>query len=219
MKSVDGNRANDAIATYSSRGPTVGDHVLKPDLVAPGNKVISLDVNQSALDLAYNGTNQIPLSIYKSATGNNTLNSDRYFVLSGTSMAAPVVSGAAALLLQADPTLTPDTIKARLMVSATKLTAPNGTPDIATYGAGYVNIPSALDSKIVSTQPSTRSGERTPFGGPTSTTRQSSGTINGRNLASSDSLMPGCCLKVSSLGRDHLDIIPVFSRPRKRIPK
>src|SRR5258708_40027182 len=131
MKSVDGNHANDAIATYSSRGPTVSDHVLKPDLVAPGNKVISLDVNQSSLDVAYNGSNQIPLSAYRDTNGSAVQSSDRYFVLSGTSMAAPVVSGAAALLLQADPTLSPDTIKARLMVSATKLTRPDGTPDIA----------------------------------------------------------------------------------------
>src|SRR5262249_15352551 len=42
MKSVDGSRANDTIATYSSRGPTLGDLTLKPDVVAPGNQVISL---------------------------------------------------------------------------------------------------------------------------------------------------------------------------------
>ena len=36
------NRANDAIASYSSKGPTLIDHIVKPDLVAPGNKVVSL---------------------------------------------------------------------------------------------------------------------------------------------------------------------------------
>src|SRR5207244_676210 len=38
MKSVDGSRAHDTIATYSSRGPSVGDHIMKPDLVAAGNQ-------------------------------------------------------------------------------------------------------------------------------------------------------------------------------------
>ena len=61
-------------------------------------------------------------------------------------MAAPVVAGAAALLLQADPTLTPDTVKARLMLSADKWADPDGTGDALTYGAGYLNIPAALAS-------------------------------------------------------------------------
>src|SRR5207302_355759 len=46
--------------------------------------------------------------------------SPSYFRLSGTSMATPVVSGAAALLLQKDPSLTPDQVKARLMKTAWK---------------------------------------------------------------------------------------------------
>ena len=43
-----------------------------------------------------------------------------YFQLSGTSMATPVVSGAVALMLQKDPSLTPDTVKARIMKTASK---------------------------------------------------------------------------------------------------
>ena len=51
MKSMDGNpRARSQIATYSSRGPSRLDLVLKPDLVAPGNRVISLNTNNSYLD-------------------------------------------------------------------------------------------------------------------------------------------------------------------------
>ena len=68
-------------------------------------------------------------------------------------MATPVVSGAAALLLQANPNLTPDTIKARLMFSADKWAQPNGTGDPCTYGAGYLNIPAALQCTAVPTQP------------------------------------------------------------------
>ena len=67
-------------------------------------------------------------------------------------MAAPVVSGAAALMLEKDPSLTPDTIKARLMVSADKWTDPAGNADPLTYGAGYLNIPNALASTMTPTQ-------------------------------------------------------------------
>src|SRR5207247_9578396 len=65
-----------------------------------------------------------------------------YFVLSGTSMAAPVVAGAAALMLQKDPTLTPDDLKGRLMKSALKLPAYN----LLQVGAGYLDVQAALDS-------------------------------------------------------------------------
>src|SRR5205814_1359091 len=74
--------------------------------------------------------------------------SKQYFRLSGTSMAAPVVAGAAALLLQADPTLTPDTVKARLMLTADKRLGPDGVAEPCTYGAGYLNIPAALNSTV-----------------------------------------------------------------------
>ena len=35
-------RSDDVVATYSSRGPTRFDHLIKPDLVAPGNKIVGL---------------------------------------------------------------------------------------------------------------------------------------------------------------------------------
>jgi len=148
-KNYDGNRADDRIATYSSRGPTRLDFILKPDIVAPGNKVISL--NASAGDFLatnYPG-NDIPWQSYCYA--NKTGESTRYFSLSGTSMAAPVVAGAAALLLQANSSLTPDVLKARLMFSADKWGFPNGTADACTFGAGYLNIPAALNCAVTPT--------------------------------------------------------------------
>ena len=63
-KSTDGNRSNDKIATYSSRGPSRLDLVMKPDIIAPGNKVISLDVQGSTLDNYAGGANDIPYSCY-----------------------------------------------------------------------------------------------------------------------------------------------------------
>ena len=67
-------------------------------------------------------------------------------------MAAPVVSGAAALLLEKDPSLTPDTIKARLMLGADKWADPQGVANPCIYGAGYLNIPAAIVNVSVPTQ-------------------------------------------------------------------
>jgi len=142
-----GGRATDKIATYSGRGPSRFDFVLKPDLVAPGNKVISLEAKDSFLESAYKQWNQIRLAEYSDERDPNKT-SEAYFVLSGTSMAAPVVSGAAAVLLQKYPTLSPDTVKARLMLSADKWGFPNGDSDPCTFGAGYLNIPNALLSTV-----------------------------------------------------------------------
>jgi serine protease AprX len=151
MKSTGGGRAFDQIATYSSRGPTRLDFVLKPDLVAPGNRVISLAPGSGYLQATYGATNTVKASEY--AIGGSTKDSTRYFRLSGTSMAAPVVSGAVALLLQADPSLSPDTVKARLMATADKWAGPDGQFDACTFGAGYLNIPAALRSTLVATRP------------------------------------------------------------------
>jgi|GEM_PF-481552 len=146
-----GEKSYDRIATYSGRGPSRLDMVLKPDVVAPGNRVISLEASKDYLSTHYNVTNQISLSSYLHTE--SVAPSDTYFSLSGTSMASPVVAGAAALLLQADPTLTPDTVKARLMLSADKWAAPDGSADPLTYGAGYLDIPAALASTATATLP------------------------------------------------------------------
>src|SRR5439155_16047986 len=88
--------------------------------------------------------------------------SSRYFVLSGTSMATAMVSGAAALLLQKDPHLTPDQVKARLMKTASKQFPPfsiatdpvtgvsyQSQYDIFTIGAGYLDVYAALTNSDV----------------------------------------------------------------------
>src|SRR6266849_524356 len=149
------SRADDLIATYSSKGPTMLDHVVKPDLVAPGNLLISSLASTSATLYGSFPGNLVPISDY-TATGNNNFSSP-YYRLSGTSIAAPMVSGAVALLLQQNPLLTPDQVKARLMLTAYKAfpqTSSYTDPstgitytdqyDIFTVGAGYLDIASAL---------------------------------------------------------------------------
>jgi serine protease AprX len=117
-------RTDDSLASYSSRGPTYIDHLAKPDIVAagsgligpknPGNKLI---MDFPSLDIEGN-----------------------YMKLSGTSMAAPVVAGAVALLLEKKPALTPNAVKAILMYTAEK----RSQNTVMEVGAGYLNVSGAL---------------------------------------------------------------------------
>src|SRR6202043_1321200 len=85
--------------------------------------------------------------------------SGAYFKLSGTSMATPVVAGAAALLIQQNPSLTPDQVKARLMKTAQKalpsylkaldritMASFNLQSDVFAIGAGYLDIQAAISN-------------------------------------------------------------------------
>lgn len=135
---MSGARGDDLVATYSSRGPTFLDHVVKPDVLAPGNRTISLRATGSPLDTRYPGL-RVKMGEYNSDPNKATLDSS-YFRLSGTSMSAAVVSGMAALLLQDDLTLSPDTVKMRLMKSAEK----RPDLDIFTQGAGFVDLLAAI---------------------------------------------------------------------------
>jgi serine protease AprX len=151
---------DDLIASYSSKGPTYIDLTVKPDVVAPGNLVDSLLAPGSTLQKQYPSNVVAPSQYTTTAIPGGPL----YFTLSGTSMATPVVSGAVALMLQENPSLTPDTIKARLMKTASKsfpLTSTATDPatgakytdsyDIFTIGAGYLNLAGALqDTDTVS---------------------------------------------------------------------
>jgi hypothetical protein len=85
-------RTDDVMGTFSSRGPSRGDLVMKPDVVAPGNRIVS------ALAPGCKLATMFPERV---------VGSDR-LELSGTSMAAAVVSGAAALAIQRKPVTGPD---------------------------------------------------------------------------------------------------------------
>ena len=116
------------MATYSSRGPTVFDGVLKPELVAPGNRIVSA----AAADV-------LPRAEYpeRMVAGHGAT---RYMELSGTSMAAAVVSGAAALLLEAHPELTPAQVK--LTLQFTQFAGAGA--GLIEAGAGSLNVAAAV---------------------------------------------------------------------------
>lgn len=136
------SRADDVVATYSSRGPTRGytinslgrrvyDNLIKPDLVAPGNKIIGAQAYGADL-----------VEQHPELDANRYETNSRHYVmyLSGSSVAAPVVSGAAALLLEANPSLTPNLVKAILTYSAQPLAGFN----MLEQGAGALNIEGAV---------------------------------------------------------------------------
>lgn len=111
---------------FSARGPTAHG-VAKPDVVAPGAHVLSLRAPRSTLERAF--PTQDTTSPYR--TG------------SGTSMAAAVVSGAAALALQVHPAMTPDQLKHALRAGS----RPVASGDASVVGAGLIDAyATALES-------------------------------------------------------------------------
>jgi len=117
-------RTDDSVASYSSRGPTFIDNFVKPDITAPGSNVVS--VLSPNCTLVRNNP-----QLYVDSS---------YMTLSGTSMAAAVVSGVATLILDENPGLTPNAVKAILMYTAEKRA--EGYLDT---GAGYINAVGAVN--------------------------------------------------------------------------
>jgi hypothetical protein len=108
----------DNLVYFSSRGPVAQTNNIKPDIIAPGDKIFSTYINSS------------------------------YTFFSGTSFSAPIISGVAALLLEAFPGSSPHEIKARMMNTARDLSENN---QIMAVGAGFVQPLAALTSGTVVT--------------------------------------------------------------------
>jgi serine protease AprX len=98
--------ADDEPTTWSSRG-TTQDGFAKPDIYAPGAKIVS---------------NLAPRSKYAELCADCVSDGGEYIRAGGTSMAAPMVAGAAAIGFQLDPTMTPNRAKALLRDSDRPLT-------------------------------------------------------------------------------------------------
>jgi serine protease AprX len=123
-----------AIASWSSQGPTAIDGLAKPDLVAPGRRIVSLRSQGSTLD------QQLPDRV---VAGLDRL-APAYFRLSGTSMAAPIVTGVVALMLERTPALSPAQVKQRLMSTA----APLAYGSLYTTGSGLVSAVAAVAAPV-----------------------------------------------------------------------
>jgi serine protease AprX len=136
------DRADDTIARFSSRGPGAIDDAAKPDVVAPGVGIESLSD---------------PNSFFYTADSNYLLSGTvatsylPYLSLSGTSMATPIVSGTVALMLHANPALTPNAVKAILEYTA----QPYPGYDALTEGAGFLNARGAVELAQFLASPST----------------------------------------------------------------
>jgi serine protease AprX len=135
------SRSDDRLAWFSAWG-SVGTN--KPDLVAPGRRLVSVRVPGSTLDTLY------PERIVAAQNGST------YFRLTGTSMATGVVSGAAALLLQRRPDLTPDQVKALLVGTTQPYGELSGQalPDRIADGSGLLDAYAANAAAAPQTQSS-----------------------------------------------------------------
>jgi serine protease AprX len=125
--------ADDVLGWFSSWG-TATDGQAKPDIAAPGRKIVSLRVPGSVLD------QRLPDHIVTAANGAS------YFRLTGTSQACAVVSGTVALLLARHPEYTPDQVKA-VLVGTTQAYGGSATlADPSADGAGLLDARAAFFS-------------------------------------------------------------------------
>jgi serine protease AprX len=126
---------DDTVASFSAYGLTETG-AIKPDIVAPGTNIVSLLPQNDNLTISQ-------------AHPANRLNTN-YFRMSGTSMAAPMVAGAVALLLQDEPNLNPDQVKFRLMSTAAKTVRWVGYNPLRA-GAGLLDVYAALTGTSTAT--------------------------------------------------------------------
>jgi len=120
--------SDDILANFSAYG-TSENGTVKPDLVAPGKNIIGRVVN---------------LNMGMAAAHPANIVGSQYFRMSGTSVSAPMVAAAAALLLKDEPGLTPDQVKYRLMSTANKSWAGYS---VAKAGAGYLDVYAAVTGR------------------------------------------------------------------------
>lgn len=126
------NPFDDRLASFSSTGPTLEGFV-KPEVLAPGGHMVGSLWYQSYLANIDHGSMKKEQAL---------------FTMSGTSQAAAITSGIVALMIQDDPTLTPDTVKCRLMAAARPAVTWTGKLAYSVFqqGAGLINAVDAVNS-------------------------------------------------------------------------
>ena len=118
------DKGDDEVAPWSCKGPTLFDHIVKPDLVAPGSKIVSTAATGATL------MTQFPDRLVDGPGARD------YFSMSGTSMSSAFVAGAVALLLDGRGDLTPLEVKMTLQASADFMPSAG----VLAGGAGSLNL-------------------------------------------------------------------------------
>jgi minor extracellular serine protease Vpr len=121
------NGRSGVVTSFSSGGPTAFEHLLKPDVSAPGGSILS-----STLPELNEGS---PFAVFD-----------------GTSMSSPHVAGAAALLVQLHPDWAPQQVKSALVSTAGSAwadTARTQEAPVTLGGAGLVDLPTATDPLVL----------------------------------------------------------------------
>lgn len=131
----------DALSSFSSRGPRVGDGAIKPDIAAPGSAIIAARA---------------------AGTSMGTPVDANYTTASGTSMATPHVTGAAAILAQQHPDWKAEQLKAALMGASKPLNL-----SVYAQGAGRLDVAKATTAKLTTSPASLSFGlMKWPHNGP-----------------------------------------------------
>src|SRR6185295_7291814 len=118
------SRADDTVAPFSSRGPSWYDGHAKPDVVAPGYRLVSLAIPNSVLYFRYNRSHVV-------------VDGQSYLSLSGTSMSSAVTAGVIATILEsyqwyaymATEPPSPTAVKAMLEYTSTSVLGSNGVAE------------------------------------------------------------------------------------------
>lgn len=161
----------DELASFSSRGPSLLNYDIKPEVVAPGVSVLStvpgfINSPSDPTDFKY-----------------------AYERMSGTSMATPFTTGVAALLLQAKPDLQPADVKSILMNTADPLSKPYS---VFEQGAGRVDpyeaIHSSIEIKVQDKTPSIVNGRIKEIKDETAAISYGNVVFNGKDVADTRSI-------------------------------
>jgi serine protease AprX len=131
------HRSDDIVANFSSHGPTWLDFAAKPDIVARASASSRCPIRVAPCTGSWDSTSSTER--FRLATNLSSL--------SGTSMATPVVAGTVALMLEANPKLTPNAVKAILQFTAESHQAEN----VLSQGAGFLNAKGAV--RLASSSP------------------------------------------------------------------